>query len=161
MGWSKKNFVEQALAEIGIAGYIFDIQPEQYQLAAVRLDAMVMGWEANGLHIGWPMSSGPDTIDLNADTNCPTFAIRAIIKCLAMELAPLFGKQVSMELMGQARDAELDVYQQASARPMPRQLPSTMPMGAGRKPWRNINGPFMPTPTDPIECGGDGPIEFD
>jgi hypothetical protein len=43
---------------------------------------------------------------------------------------------------------------------MEQQLPSTMPAGAGNKPWRNYDNPFLQRPVDPVLAGQDGQIEF-
>ena len=55
MGWTKRQFIEQAFEEIGLAAYVFDLTPEQLQSALRRLDAMMAGWNTNGIRIGWPM----------------------------------------------------------------------------------------------------------
>jgi hypothetical protein len=44
--------------------------------------------------------------------------------------------------------------------PVQQQLPSTMPAGAGNKPWRVYDNPFIRPPVDPVLAGQDGPIEF-
>ena len=32
MGWTKREYVEQAFEEIGLASYVFDLTPEQFDL---------------------------------------------------------------------------------------------------------------------------------
>jgi len=39
-------------------------------------------------------------------------------------------------------------------------LPGSMPAGAGNKPWRVYDDPFLRRPVDPLLAGQDGPIEF-
>ena len=48
MGWTKRQLLSQAYEEIGLANYVFDIQPEQEMSALRRLDAMVQSWEQEG-----------------------------------------------------------------------------------------------------------------
>jgi hypothetical protein len=47
VAWTKREFVVQAFSEIGLASYVYDLQPEQLQTALNRLDSMLATW--NGL----------------------------------------------------------------------------------------------------------------
>ena len=42
MGYSKRQFVAAAFEEIGLASYAFDLQPQQFESALRRLDAMML-----------------------------------------------------------------------------------------------------------------------
>ena len=57
MSWTKRQFINAALEEIGLASYVFDIQPEELESALRRLDAMMADWNAKGIRIGYPLSS--------------------------------------------------------------------------------------------------------
>ena len=46
MGYSKRQFVEAAFAEVGLASYVFDLQPQDLEQALRRLDAMMAEWNA-------------------------------------------------------------------------------------------------------------------
>jgi hypothetical protein len=35
-----------------------------------------------------------------------------------------------------------------------------MPSGAGNKPWRVYDDPFLQRPVDPVDAGPDGVLEF-
>ena len=37
---------------------------------------------------------------------------------------------------------------------------ATMPAGAGNKPWRVYDNPFIRPPVDPVDAGPDGPLQF-
>ena len=37
MSWTKREFVNQALEEIGLASYVFDLQSEQMNSARIKL----------------------------------------------------------------------------------------------------------------------------
>ena len=40
MGWTKRQFVTQAFEEIGLAAYVFDLQPQQLDSALRKLNAV-------------------------------------------------------------------------------------------------------------------------
>ncbi len=158
MGYSKRQFIEAAFEEIGLANYVFDLQPEQLQSALRRLDAMMAEWNAKGLRLGYAMPSSPQDSDLDTPTNAPDSAWEAIITNLAVRIAPGYGKTVSPDTKMVAKNAYNTLLQRATF-PLEQQLPGTMPTGAGNKPWRWDN-PFVPIPVDPVDAGPDGPLEW-
>ena len=158
MGYSKRQFVEAAFEEIGLANYVFDLQPEQLQSALRRLDAMMAEWNAKGLRLGYAMPSSPQDSDLDEPTNAPDSAWEAIITNLAVRIAPGYGKSVSPDTKMVAKNAYNTLLQRATF-PLEQQLPGTMPSGAGNKPWRYDN-PFVPIPIDPLDTGPEGPFEW-
>jgi hypothetical protein len=159
MGWTRQQFVEQAFEEIGYASYAYDLEPEQLESAGRRLDAMVASWNGKGIRLGYPLPSSPELADLSTETDVPDYANEAIYTNLAVKLAPTVGKTVSMETKASAK-AGYNLLLQNAAMPMEQQLPNTMPAGAGTKPWRNNESPFLRDPKDPLLAGEDGPIEF-
>ena len=159
MGWTKRQFVNQALEEIGLASYVFDVTPEQLQAALRRLDAMMASWNALGIRLGYPLPSSPQDSDLDEQTNVPDSANEAIYTNLSIKLAPSYGKQVMNETKTTARSSYKTLLSIA-AMPNQQQLPGTMPSGAGNKPWRVYDDPFIRRPVDPVLAGQDGPIEF-
>lgn len=162
MGWTKRQFVEQAFEEIGLAAYVYDLTPEQLQSALRRLDAMMAGWNVNGIRVGWPMPSTPDASDLDVDTKVADVANEAIYLNLGVRLAPSFGKTLSPDTKADADAAYSNLLNQTAAPTPERQLPNTLPRGAGTKPWRSFNSnQFVRTPDDPLQAGEDNEINFD
>lgn len=159
MGWTKRQFVTQAFEEIGLAAYVFDLTPEQLQSALRRLDSMMATWNAKGIRLGYPIPSNPDDSDLDQESGVPDSANEAIYLNLGIKLAPGFGKSVSTETKASAKLA-YDTLLARAAMPVEQQLPGTMPAGAGNKPWRVYDDPFLRQPVDPLLAGEDGPIEF-
>jgi hypothetical protein len=157
MGWTKRQFVEQAFDEIGLAGYVFDLQPQQIQSALRRLDTMMATWNAQGIRLAYPLPSSPQDSDLDQETDVPDSAYEAIYTNLAIRIAPSFGKQVALEVKTSAKLAYNVLLQRATA-PIEMQLPRTMPAGAGNKPWR-IDDPFVAPPQDPVQTGPEGFLE--
>lgn len=158
MGYTKRQFVEGAFEEIGMANYVFDLQPEQLQSALRRLDAMMMEWNAQGIRLGYPIASSPQDSDLSTETGTPDSAWEAVITNLAIRIAPGYGKDVRPETKVIAKNAFNTLLQRATF-PLEKQLPETMPIGQGNKPWRWDN-PYAPPAADPVDAGPDGPIEW-
>ena len=161
MGWTKRQFIEQAFEEIGLASYVYDLTPEQLDSALRRLDAMVAGWNANGVRIAYPLVNSPEDSDLDADTGAPDYANEAIYLNLAVRLGPGFGKAVTVETKSAADAAYNNLANQVAFPTPERQLPGTMPRGQGTKPWRNTTSPFIRKPPQSIDAGSDGAIEFE
>ena len=158
MGYTKRQFITGAFEEIGLADYVFDLQPEQLQSAVRRLDSMMMEWNAQGIRLGYPIASSPQDSDLDTETNAPDSAWEAIITNLAIRIAPGYGKAVSPDTKVSAKGA-YNILLQRATYPLEQQLPSTMPIGQGNKPWRWDN-PYVNRPADPVDAGPDGPFEW-
>ena len=153
MGYTKGQFIEQALVEIGLAPYFFDMQPEQLNSVLLRLDAMMATWNAQRIRLGYPLSSSPQNSSLDEQTNVPDSANQAIITNLAVMIAPIFGKQINIETKKSARDGYKALLSIA-ARPEQMQYDSSLPLGAGNKP-HSIYQTFISPNKDRITSGGD------
>lgn len=158
MGYTKRQFVTSAFEEIGLADYVFDLQPEQLEGALRRLDSMMAEWNAIGIRLGYAMPSSPQDSDLDTETNVPDSAWEAIITNLAIRIAPGYGKAVAPDTKVSAKGA-YNILLQRATYPLEQQLPQTMPTGAGNKPVR-LNNPYVRMPADPIDAGSDGPLEW-
>lgn len=158
MGWTKRQFVEQAFAEIGMVPYVFDLSPAQLQNALIRLDVMMAMWNADGIRLSYPLPSSPLDSDLDEETTVPDASYAAIYSNLAIMLAPTYGKAVSPETKKLAKTT-YDLLISRASMPMEMQMPASMPAGAGHKSWQS-NEPFLSPPTDPLLVGQDGPLEF-
>jgi hypothetical protein len=159
MGYSKRQFVASAFEEIGLASYSFDLQPQQCESALRRLDAMMASWNALGIRLGYPLPFSPEFSDIDAESDVPDSANEAIITNLAVKIAPSYGKQLMPETKATARET-YNILISRAAMPTEQQLPRTMPAGAGNKPWRVHDNPFLRPPVDPVLAGQDGQIEF-
>ncbi len=159
MSYSKRQYVEAAFAEIGMAGYVFDLQPQDLEQALRRLDAMMAEWNAKGIRLGYPLPGSPQFSDINAPSEVPDSANEAIITNLGMRLAAGYGKAVMPQTMMVAKQAYNTLLARATF-PVQQQLPATMPAGAGNKPWRVYDNPFIRPPVDPVQVGPDGVLEL-
>ncbi|MEG2634933.1 MAG: packaged DNA stabilization gp4 family protein [Acinetobacter sp.] len=131
MSWTKREFVEQALEELGLASYVFDLQPEQMNSARIKLDAMIAGWAGRGLKLNYPLTKDSD---LDEETGVPDAANEAIYKNLAIALAPSYGKAITIDTRASAKDAYDSLVRLLVSVPQMR-LPTNMPIGAGNKDW--------------------------
>jgi hypothetical protein len=155
MGWSKRQFIAQAMEEIGLASYVFDLQPEQLESALRRLDAMMAEWNGRGLRLAYPVPGNPADSDIDVDTGLPDSAWEAAITNLAIRIAPSYGKMVNPETKITARHA-LNTLLARVAMPNEMRLPA-MPAGAGNK---SFDDPFLPTPTPQLVNGPDSTLDF-
>lgn len=161
MSWTKRDLVTQAFEELGLAAYVFDLTADQLQSAVRRMDALLAGWAANGIRIGYPLPTNPGDSDLDQDSGIPDWAYEAVYTNLALRLAAGYGKPIPDGTKMIADSSYSNLVNQASLPTPERQLPQTMARGAGTKPWRNFNNPFINRPQDPISAGSDGPLDLD
>lgn len=156
MGWTKRDYIKKSFSKLGLASYIYDLTPDQLNDAAKELDSMMAGFNANGIRVGWPISSDPNNIALDVDTKVTDIANEAIYLGLAIRIAPDYGKQVP-PLVSQLADMAYSNLLNQTLAPVPEmQFPNTLPRGAGAKPWRYQNGnPFVRRPTDDLATSGD------
>ena len=157
MGYTKRQFVEAAFEELGLASYVFDLTADELQSAVRRLDAMVGQWSVKGINIGYSFTVSPENSSLNTETNVPNTANEAIILNLAMRIAPQFGKTPSVDTkLGAISGYQTLLMQNANV--LQQQYPSTMPAGAGNK---DVDWPFLPVPSiAPIEQEPNGQLQF-
>jgi hypothetical protein len=161
MPFTKRDIITQAFEEVGLAAYVFDLQPQQLEGALRRLDAMMATWNGKGIRLGYPLPSAPNASDLDQDTNVPDAAIEAMILNLAIRIAPGYGKTVSPDTKSSAKNAYNQVIARA-AFPVEMQLDAmSIPSGQGNKGWRYYNDPFLRTPVDPLTVGPDSVLDLE
>ena len=158
MSWSKRQFIEQAFNEAGLASYVFDLTPEQLQSALRQMDAMLATWNAKGIRISYPLPGSPEASNIDAETTVPDSANEAIYLNLAVRIAPGFGRQLMPDTKASAK-AAYDALLSIAAMPMEMQLPQGVPLGAGNKPFV-LGNQFTAYPIDPLLAGQDSEIEF-
>jgi hypothetical protein len=157
VSWTKKQFIEQAFAKIGMAGDIPNLTAEQKARALLDLDSMMATWNAIGVRIGYPLPSSQAASSLDQETHVPDSANEAIYLNHGIRIAPDFGKLISPEHKMNAKIAYNNLVSQTMGEPPQRQLPGSMPAGAGNRQ----RAPFLTPPVDPLLSGQDGEIEFD
>lgn len=160
MGWTKRDLIDGAFAELALGSEAWDVTAGEQTLALRRMDAMLADWEQRGIRLGYPIPDGPKADDLDADSGVPSSAVQAIQTGLAVRMAPTLGKQVHPSTQATARDS-FQWLLKAAAMPQEQQLPSTMPRGAGNRVWRNTQRPFFPKPdTGPLDIAAGGDLRI-
>ena len=155
MGYTKRQIIEEAYGELGMASYVFDLDVDVLQRALRRLDSMMAEWNGHGIRLGYPIPASPDDSDLDELAQVPDWATEAIILGLAVRLAPGHGKTVSPQTLFAAKSAKDSVLARVA---MPPEIQITgLPRGAGAK---NHESPFLPGPSDTLTAGPDGELEF-
>lgn len=105
MSWTKRQVIEKAFAQIGLASYVYDLSADELQSALVDLDAMMAEWTAKGVVFD-PVYPNPEDIgdgDIDDETNAPSKANVAMYCNLALRLAPQYGKQASGKTVAMAK----------------------------------------------------------
>lgn len=161
MPYTKRQFVLGALSELGLGDYAFDVQSEELENGMRRLDAMIGEWNAKGIRLGYPLPNNPQDGNLDSLTSVPDSANEAVITGLALRLAPAYGKVLSRETKVRAKSGfDTLVMLSGVTSPIEKQYPSTLPVGAGNKPYRYNRDNFFPAPEDPVDANSAGELDF-
>ncbi len=159
MTWTKRQLISSAFESVGMAGYIFDLTPEQIESALRKMDMMLAAWNAKGIRLGYPIPVSPEDSELSDESGIPDAANEAVVYNLGIRLAADFGKVVGAETKMHAKMA-YDTLLARAAYPVPYQFPSTLPAGAGNKSTQQRRRVFVTPPTDTVDAGADVPIDF-
>jgi hypothetical protein len=94
-GRPKRDIIELAFDDCGMAGYEFDRTPEEQTMALRKLNALMLEWPWNLLGYNQPdygvgLAEGPSGL--------PDEAISGTAQYLAMRIAPGIGNTISPEL---------------------------------------------------------------
>jgi len=130
--WTKKQIIEQAFEEIGLASYVFDITADQLESALRRLDLMVASWQARNIQIGYPLPASPGNSNIDEEIQTSLNNNEALVLNLAVRLAPAYGKSVSPDTKATAK-LLYDQLLIEAAMPYEQQFVRTLPLGAGYK----------------------------
>lgn len=132
MAWTKRQIIEQAFEEIGLASYVFDLSAEQLESALRRLDMMVASWQYRNIQIGYPLSTYPQNSNIDDPIETSLNNNEALVLNLAVRLAPSYGKMLQPETKATAK-ALYDQLLTEAAAPIEQQYVRTLPVGAGYK----------------------------
>lgn len=162
MSYTKRQLLEQAYAEIALAGYIYDLTPEELQFALVRMDGVLGRWAGQGIQIGYAFGLGPDDTDLDQDSGLAMTAVEAVYMATAVAIASSKGKVLTPFTQAGAKSAYDAMLVGVAKRALvPQQFRVDVPAGAGNKPWRAVTQPFLPPPTDNVlDVGTNGDLTF-
>ena len=152
MSYTKREIIQAAFNEIGLAGYVYDLQPEDYIVALLRLNTMLGMWNVKGVRLSYPLNA----TNLDEDSNIPDMGLEAVITNLALILAPSYGKAVPMETKANAKRS-YEAIASHFAHPIDRsKLIPRERIGAGDKPWRGVRT----TGGTSLTVGSDNTLDF-
>lgn len=156
MSWTKRQIINQAFEDAGLASFVFDLTADQIQSALRRLDSLMATWNAKGISFPYPIASSGSGSDPDQDSGLPDYAIPAAYMALAVQLCPSFGKVPAVELKVAAKQA-YDALLSIACMPREMQI-GAMPAGFGNK---SPDVPFLnPADTSPVQIGGNGNLVF-
>jgi len=156
--WTKGQLVRESYGELSLAGFEFELTPDEIQMACRRLDAMMATWDGQGIRLGYAATSDPKSVDPDTDSGLPDWAVEAVYMNLAMKVAAAYGKTPMRTTAVSAKQGyDMLLSRAVSQNTVRQQFPGTLPRGAGNKWGRRV---YMPQPTESIDAGPDGPITF-
>lgn len=156
---TKRQIVDAAFEELALAGYVFDISPEEQQAALRRLETMMATWGGTmGARLGFNASSDISSIEPDDASGLPDWACEAVFLNLAIRIAASYGKALAKSTLGTAKQAYDLVLGRCAVIPEMQPM-GNLPIGAGFK-RRYAPNPFAgPTP-DRLTTGEDGELTF-
>lgn len=153
---TKLELIEGAYEELGLAGYVFDLEPEEITTALNRLDRQAAKWDAKGIRLGYNLPSCAEESSPNDEAGIPDWAEEPFITNLALRLAPTVGKQVSLDTRIAARDGYKALLMGDYSIPQ-MQMPRQMPIGTGNR--RNTKNQQFFAPVDRVTTTHDALLE--
>ena len=155
MSWSKGEIVASAWRRA--AGLLYDeITPEDMADGLEHLNLMMAMWDGNGVRLGYNISSSPSGGELDDPSGLPDVAIYAVRDNLAIDLSIFRGIEVSPEFTIAAAKAYSAVLKHSRRVACAPPLPSTLPMGAGRRRYGNYRK--FPAPEQETLSTGPGEL---
>ena len=148
MSWTKRQFIDRALTEIGLGKRSYTATTEDYTDALAVFDSMVLDWQARfKVGVGWPVADNPESNDIDQETQVPLPLTLCVWANGAAMIASQFGKQVMPKTNALANSSFKNmitflVPQQS------KRLQGGVPLGAGNRRF-GINRPgniFSPPP---------------
>lgn len=158
--FTKRMLINAAFEELALAGFVFDITPDEQVSALRRLDSMMATWGGPGIgiRIGYNATVNPGNSDPDQESGIPDWANEAVYLNLAIRLAAGYGKTLAKSTTVPAKFA-YDALVSAIGSEIPQVQPlGNLPIGAGYKRIRT--SPFVQPPTDLLTTGEDGLLEF-
>ena len=138
---TKQTLVNMAYEECALAGYEFDVSPEELQSALRRLDGLMAEWKVQGIDIGYNAPAAFGQGQLSDWSGVPDWAANVAAMYLALRIAPRMNK--SMGPAAQRALASGMVALRAKTQVVPEiSLKPWTPYGAGNKIW-SLYYPFV------------------
>lgn len=158
---TKRFLCEMAFNEIGLAAYVYDIDPQEMTAMVNRLDGMMATWELAGIRLGYNRTADPLDSDPDQNSGIPDISNETVWTNLAIKAAPSYGKTLSSDTKNTAKQGYDLLLGLAMSNPPEVQPRGNLPIGAGAKRPNANGGPFINTPQDLLTTGPDGLLDLD
>jgi len=138
-GRPKRDIIELAFDDCGLAGYEFDRTPEEQSMALRKLNALML--EEPWAQLGYSQPAyGVGQADGNS--GLPDFAINTVAQYLAMRIAPGIGVSLPPEYKATAARSLMNLQSQIATIPCV-EFPARTVRGTGHRSlgW-GINAPY-------------------
>jgi len=132
-GRPKRDIIELAFADCGLAGYEFDRTPEEQSLALRQLNALMMETPWDGLGYDQPAYGVGQA---EGGSGIPDFAINAVAQYLAIRIAPSIGVTLPAEHAKTAARSLMALQSQIATIPTV-EFPGNTVRGSGHRSWGN------------------------
>lgn len=154
---TKRQIIEQSYDELALAGYVFDLTPEELLSAARRLNGIVAAWINQGVTVPFAFDPEPTEDALDGDSGLPMTAYDAAYMALAVRTAASKGKALSPVTKGAARAAFDALLSDCVKRALiPQQFRKGTPLGAGSNTWERDEPFATPDAATPLGIAEDG-----
>jgi len=137
---TKRQIVDMAYEECALAGYEFDVTPEELQSALRRLDGLMAEWKVQGIDIGYNAPAAFGGGDLSDWSGVPDWAANVSAMYLALRIAPRMNKSMGAAASRALASGMVALRAKTQVVPTMALRPYT-PYGAGNKLW-NLWWPF-------------------
>lgn len=164
---TKNELVLESYDQLRISGLTSNPTPSEITIAIRRMDSMISGWQNKGLCLGYNKTENYSNIDPNQNSGLLDSDILAVVLNLAKTLAAIFGKQLTIIALSEAKAAYDGLF---SAELITREADTFQPVGAGNKIYgTSVEFDYQsPEENAPINCavndmvaGETGPVTTD
>lgn len=153
---TKYDLVVAAYENLGLAEYVFDLQPEEIASGVKRLDRMMADFDARGIRLGYPIAAIAAAPSPTQVISIPDWAEDPVSLQLSLRIAPTIPKQVSMDVKKSAREGYRTLLMADYEIPQ-MQMPRHMPIGLGNR--RNTKNQQFFAPVDRVTTVNDALLE--
>lgn len=128
-----------------------DLEPDEYQDFIFAMNNFMADLSADGVDLGYTEVS-----DLGDEVTVPTGALRGLIACMAIEVAPDYNGKISQGLI-KAADEGMERMRKLGQTMVASAYPATLPRGTGSAYWPDLDH-FYPDSEEDILAEYNGSI---
>ena len=140
---TKRQIVEMAYEECSLAGYEFNVTPEELFSGLRKLDALMAEWKVLSMDVGYNFPSTFGAGDLEDYSGIPDAAVQGAAISLAIAIMPAMGKAMGAETRARF-SRSMDAVKAICATLPVMVRPRGVPRGAGNRIY-GLWSPFLPS----------------